>query len=635
MEEKKPQQAPESEGGQGGKPAIDKEYLKKLAEKIKAEKAKKEAAAAATSEKAPAPSAPQAPSMPKPPTPPRPMSAPHLADDDDENEGMAAEKTAIIDLASLSGHSSDARLTIIDGKDEGKSIDITRDEIFCGRSLDNDFVISDISVSRKHFKIIHEGDAYKAEDMGSGNGIRVNGKKDSSVILYDGDLITAGARTIKFEYLNQSLKEKYSRKQQAVAVDMDDMPAPRAKTPVLLWVLVGLLVVVVGVVVFMLTSQQKQIEKAVATGPGLEELDKIDLLIDEHNFVEAEKLIASMLFKSPNSKFLLSRQEVVLKEKNHVLNFENGKKALTENKPEEAEKFFRMIPEDSVFRTDIVSLIGKEKVEGWALLEVEELIKANKTDEAIKKLSAILVDNPGNQKAKDLQTNLINQVGAQKVQTIQKDVEEKKKEEAKAAEERRQRVEKARKANPNLVVKKAERKPVIEKPKEEKPADSYTMSDIDSAIDTYVSKDFDGAIAKLEKMTNTPDKEVREKAKLIIDKIKKFKTAYEDKNSKKCILLDKMISGGKLKDELADLNKKGSSGGSDKPKKEESSSSSSEASSGASEDNTEQAKTLYMEGVSLKDSSPEKAKEKFEEVLKIVPKDNKYYKKAKKALKEM
>ena len=65
------------------KPTIDKEYLKKLAEKIKAEKARKEALGKKSD------------SIPTPP-PISSISSKYLDDEDDEE--MASEKTAIIDL---------------------------------------------------------------------------------------------------------------------------------------------------------------------------------------------------------------------------------------------------------------------------------------------------------------------------------------------------------------------------------------------------------------------------------------------------------------------------------------------------------------------------------------------------------
>lgn len=628
---------------EGGKPAIDKEYLKKLAEKIKAEKAKKEGLAAEPS-----------PMTPPPPPPPRPTAAqkppaapaggiPMLGDEDeDEGEGMAAEKTAIIDLASLSGQNADARIIIIDGKDEGKALELTRDEVVAGRSLDNDFVISDISVSRKHFKIVRDTDGFKAEDMGSGNGIRVNGKKETSVVLFDGDLITAGARTIRFEIMNANLKEKYSRKT-ILAAEGGEVVV-KSRTPVVAWVAILMVLIVGGGGSYLFYTQQQQ-QKALQLKLEQEDtLDTIDKLLEERNFVEAEKQIDVFIFKYPGVKTreVTKNKELAQKEKVHSANFEQGRKLMLENKVEDSDAAFRKIPDDSLFFPEMVALVGKEKVEGWEITAIEELIKNGKSDDAVRRISALLVEDPTNKKANELMASLKAQVGAQKVETIQttvaKEKEEKKKELAKEQAEREKRkqelISKGKiKATPKprpVVVKKPEPKPepIVEAKTE------YTMDDIQGAVDTYLSKDFDGALSRLELVAGGAEKKVSKKAKDLIERIKKFKKAYDDKDSKKAIIFDKQISGGKLKDELAELKKDGggskkSSGGDD----EFASGGDSKKSSGGGDYDEAKAKTLYMEAVSLKETDPDKAKEKFKEVMKLVPEDNKYYKKAKKALK--
>ncbi|HNT26700.1 MAG TPA: FHA domain-containing protein [bacterium] len=626
---------------EGGKPAIDKEYLKKLAEKIKAEKAKREGGQSVETESLP-PLPPQM-TAPKPPLPPLPPSSrPELADDDDdEKEGMAAEKTAIIDLAALSGQNADARIVITDGKDEGKALDLTRDEVICGRSLDNDFVISDISVSRKHFKIVRDTDGFKVEDMGSGNGIRVNGKKETSTLLFDGDLVTAGARTIRFEVLNEALKEKYSRKMPSGA-DVEVIMA-KSRTPVVAWIAILLVLVVGGAGVYLFYTQHQQQQELRLKLAQEDLLDRIDQLIEERKFADAERSIDEFLMKYPGVKVreITKNKALVQKEKTYASRFDQGQKYLSENNTDEAYRAFRLIPDDSIFYPEVVALVGKETVDSWVFSQIEELIKTNKTDDAVRKISALLVDDPANKKAAELMAQVKAQVGAQKVETIQttvaKEKEEKKKEIAEREQRKKELISKGKiKAAPKprpVVVKKPEPKPEPESIVDTKP--EYTMDDINSAIDTYAYKDFDGAISRLESMTGTKDKKVAKKAKDLIDKIKKFKQAYDKKDAKKATIFDKQISGGKLKDDITELNKKESA-----PEKKRSDSVDEFASGGSSSDggggsyDEGKAKTLYMEAVSLKESDPEAAKEKFKEVMKLVPNDNKYYKKAKKALKE-
>ncbi len=613
---------------EGGKPAIDKEYLKRLAEKIKAEKAKREGAVPpAAQSPVPPPVPPSAPA--KPPVPPVSSSA---VSDEEENEGMEAEKTAIIDLASLSGQSADARIVVIDGKDEGKTLDLTRDEIIVGRSLDNDFVLSDISVSRKHFKIVRDTDGFKVEDLGSGNGIRVNGKKEISAVLFDGDLITAGARTIRFEILNSTLKEKYSRKGLKAAEEGEIVA--KTRSPIVAWVAILLILIIGGGGAHLFYTQQQQQKQLQLKLEQEDKLDQIDQLIEERRFSEAEKAISDFSAKFPGVKEreLTKKFKMVNKEKEHAKNFDQGKRLLDENKMDEAARYLKLIPDDSLFYPEVVALVGKERLIAWQITDIEDLIKVNKIDDAIRKISALLMDDPANKRANELMASIKMQVGEQKIQTIkstvEKEKEEKKKEEAEREKRKQELISKGKiKETPKPV-----RKPPAPKPVVAAKSD-YTMDDIQSAIDTYVSKDFDGAITKLELISGTSDAAVKKKAQDLLEKIKKFKAAYEKKESKKALIFDKQISGGKLKDELANLGKTTGGGASKGGAVEDEFASSGASSSGGSYDE-EKAKTLYMEAMSLKETDPEGAKEKFREVLKYASPDGKYYKKAKKALKE-
>lgn len=337
------------------KPTIDKEYLKKLAEKIKAEKARKEALGKKADTE---------------PTPPSiaSISSKYLSDDDDEE--IASEKTAIIDLSALSGHAADAKLTIVDGKDSGKNIEITKDEILAGRSLDNDFVISDISVSRKHFKIKKEGERFVISDMGSGNGIKVNGSKTTSTTLSDGDIISVGARQIKFEILNPDLKPKVQAQrvtkqnlQPAYDVEEDDEPVKKGSSPlILIAIIVVILIGIGGVAYFMLFDNQNSKPKTTAVSASFGENDKasIEKLIYAKDLKNAEKALLTANDKTsgdnPYKSWINEQLVLIGKEKPNQMTFENAKGVIQKN-PEEADKLLKSIPSSSIFYKDAQNLI--------------------------------------------------------------------------------------------------------------------------------------------------------------------------------------------------------------------------------------------------------------------------------------
>jgi hypothetical protein len=68
-----------------------------------------------------------------------------------------------------------------------------------GRMPENDLVIADPNVSRRHAEIRAVGPNFVLVDLGSTNGTRINGVAISQQTLRDGDAISIGATTMRFE----------------------------------------------------------------------------------------------------------------------------------------------------------------------------------------------------------------------------------------------------------------------------------------------------------------------------------------------------------------------------------------------------------------------------------------------------
>lgn len=612
------------------KPSIDKEYLKKLAEKIKAEKVRKEAMNQKKESEG------------TPPPPPMSSIPPTLLDDDDEDEDMAAEKTAIIDLASLSGQSADARMTIMDGKDEGKSIEITRDEIFAGRSLDNDFVISDISVSRKHFKIKREGDHFLAQDMGSGNGIRVNGAKSPSSTLYHNDVIVAGARQIKFEILNEDMKAKYSRKTD----NSEDEVAPvKQKSSLVSWVAIFLVVAGAAIGYYFLSQQSKQIQQA-AFKLGFEDIDKVDELIEKFDFKKAEKNVQFLLSqtkKPQDTKLLNERLDIIKKEKAFQDKFNQGKVLFEQKKTLEAREILKVIPEDSAFYPEIKKLVGDEAITSWKIGDIKKLIQTKKEDEALKLIYALLLEQPENADAKALQEQLTSKVGEQKAKDLQKKAAEEKAKkiaDAKARENKKVAAAQKRKARAakRATKKRTPKRNVTVTKKSD--ASEYNARSVDKARELYLSKDFDSAIDLLDKISGGTSGAVSKQSSLMKLNVIKFKRTWDkaqnssgskqQKYITRLMKYDKSISGGKMEGDISSLK---SSRGSSDPFKDSAVSKSSKSSGGSMNDS--EAKKLYMRARSLRKENPDKARNVLEKIINNASSSSKYHKKARKLLKKL
>jgi adenylate cyclase len=75
---------------------------------------------------------------------------------------------------------------------------LTRDEATIGRSNDNDIVLNDFSVSRRHATLKREGSGWVIHDNQSTNGVRINEKLVSSARVGDGDSATVGTFILRF-----------------------------------------------------------------------------------------------------------------------------------------------------------------------------------------------------------------------------------------------------------------------------------------------------------------------------------------------------------------------------------------------------------------------------------------------------
>jgi len=97
---------------------------------------------------------------------------------------------------------SPARLTVTGGNDTGLEHAINAGKAYTiGRGLDNDIVLTDIAVSRKHFDLRNDGGSWVIVDRGSGNGTVVNGNlEDNPFMLANGDVIEIGNTTFRFDF---------------------------------------------------------------------------------------------------------------------------------------------------------------------------------------------------------------------------------------------------------------------------------------------------------------------------------------------------------------------------------------------------------------------------------------------------
>jgi hypothetical protein len=80
----------------------------------------------------------------------------------------------------------------------GQTKRVDKQVVVLGRSRDCDIQIEDANVSRRHAELRQEGTSYSIVDLGSTNGIEVNGRGVKRAKLEPGDSFTIGATEVTF-----------------------------------------------------------------------------------------------------------------------------------------------------------------------------------------------------------------------------------------------------------------------------------------------------------------------------------------------------------------------------------------------------------------------------------------------------
>ncbi len=109
------------------------------------------------------------------------------------------------------------RLIVRDASGNDREVEITRQPFTLGRQSDNDLVLLDNRISRRHARIVLDDRGYVLEDTESRHGTFVNGERITSSVLKAGDQISLGvmdAYQISFmteESVLPTLLEKFGK----------------------------------------------------------------------------------------------------------------------------------------------------------------------------------------------------------------------------------------------------------------------------------------------------------------------------------------------------------------------------------------------------------------------------------------
>jgi hypothetical protein len=105
-------------------------------------------------------------------------------------------QSALEDVGSGAGTGRRRAMVVLNGK----RLLVPPQGALIGRSREADIVIDDSNVSRRHAEITPGGSGWRIQDLGSTNGVRVNGRTvDGPHPLESGDRIELGTVSVTFE----------------------------------------------------------------------------------------------------------------------------------------------------------------------------------------------------------------------------------------------------------------------------------------------------------------------------------------------------------------------------------------------------------------------------------------------------
>ena len=95
-----------------------------------------------------------------------------------------------------------AAIVVVQGKAEGSEYVLDQEIISMGRGPGVDLVVPDTCMSRKHAVLELTGEGFRMRDMGSTNGVLVNGEPTLAADLKHGDRLQVGEHV--FQYILES-----------------------------------------------------------------------------------------------------------------------------------------------------------------------------------------------------------------------------------------------------------------------------------------------------------------------------------------------------------------------------------------------------------------------------------------------
>ncbi|MCX7943839.1 MAG: FHA domain-containing protein [Deltaproteobacteria bacterium] len=612
-----------------------------------------------------------------PPVPQKPLPSKPLVTEEPQRinprEMVISSPMSDTLLSTISENLAGYKLIFFDGPNMGEEYSLDKNLITLGRGADNDIVIKDVSVSRRHAEISRDLNQIVIRDLGSGNGVILNDERITERELSSGDVIKLGNTKIRFVAVydiyttdtEQAWIGEKIVKQKVIEQPMDVQTTPQAKIPqpkpyvatkeqekkkpILLYsaILFSLFVIVLVFIKFVVLSPDEsgQVQDKKSEAVNAEKAMEAQKLLDEgiesykkKDFKIAQEKFIAALSLDPNNRRAQqykNRAEEELINKNYL---DSAQEFMNKDSPKGAIEIVKKISPESVFYNDAQTILKAATVKYIAQLNevVQRQMSEKNYQNALESVQEILSLDPTDVKAQELKTQIEKAIATP----------------SKRSQEPSQKVAMAGKP-------KKEKEPVEEEdisqkaisapgPIAGKAVQLFKDGDVNSAVQTIESSD---AISnpKVQKLLQN----LKAFAQLYPEGVSAYKSKKETAipSLEKAYTIAKSIAPGKDNKYLPELSKMLSDMYTYKGIKDfykEDYFSAIENLQKALKMNPENeaakkkmaemgniAQRLFEEAYVLKNADPEAAKKKFKIILKIAPPDSEFYKKAKEWLSKL
>lgn len=117
----------------------------------------------------------------------------------DHGDSPTDHESVIAHLSDREGFDENTGLLVVDeGPKSGSRYALDGDVITAGRHPESVIFLDDVTVSRRHAEITHDGGSYRVKDVGSLNGTYINKELVEESALSDGDELQIGRFKLMF-----------------------------------------------------------------------------------------------------------------------------------------------------------------------------------------------------------------------------------------------------------------------------------------------------------------------------------------------------------------------------------------------------------------------------------------------------